>query len=73
MLHFIFFNCLTAPDGVTGPFGVMVLNGFTIKAQWKRPRGHTGQIISYKLKAVDRDNDTAEPVIATFSPETYSG
>ena len=67
------FTKLTAPDGVSGPFGVVVLNGFTIKAQWRRPTGHTGQIISYMLKAVDRDNDTAEPVLAEFSPDTYSG
>ena len=64
---------LTAPEGVSGPFGVEVLNGFTIKAQWKRPTGHTGQILSYMLKAIDRDNDTAEPVLTEFTPETYSG
>ena len=61
----------TAPKGVSGPFNVQVINGYVIGAAWERPTGRTGALTRYILRAIDRDDQEAEPVEAVFTNTTY--
>ena len=61
----------TAPEGVSGPFNVQVINGYVIGAAWERPTGRTGALTRYILRAIDRDDREAEPVEAVFTNTTY--
>ena len=61
---------LTAPEGVSGPVDVVVLNGYVIDAKWLRPTGRTGAITKYILRAVNRENTSVEPVEAIFENVT---
>ncbi len=62
----------TAPRGVSGPFNVFVVDGYTIQAEWTEPSIRTGLITEYILRAYDREDLDETPVEASFTNTTFT-